>query len=227
MAQALSEQIPAFCLACLDTNNRFSTDDVLKQWKHIYSQCQAHGITVVSFGTDGDTRALKTMKSSCQLLDSFDKDILKLSPSSVLEVEGYSKHWHSWFKVRHHTNLAYVQDPVHVAVKLKTRITKPSIILPMGNYLAGIHHLKMVLQNFSKDQHGMRITDIDHKDKQNFEAVLRITSKSVLKLLQQIPDAKGTLQYLSILRSIVDIYLDETITPLSRIYKAWYGVFFL
>ena len=73
----------------------------------------------------------------------------------------------------------------------------------------------------------MRITDIDHKDKQNFEAVMRITGKPVLKLLQQIPDAKGTLQYLNILRSIVDSYLDESITPLSRIYKAWYGVFFL
>ena len=69
----------------------------------------------------------------------------------------------------------------HVGVKLKTRVTKPSIILPLGNYLAGIHHLKMILQNFSKDQHGMRIT-----------------GKPVLKLLQQIPDAKGTLQYLNI-----------------------------
>ena len=227
MAQAISKQVPAFCLACIGTNNRFSTDDVLKRWKHVYLECKAHGITVVSFGANGDTRALKAMKSSCQLLDSFDKCMLKLSPSSLLEVENYSKDWCSWFKIQHPTNLAYVQDPVHVGVKLKTRVTKPSIILPLGNYLAGIHHLRMIFQNFSKDQHGMHITDIDHKDKQNFEAVMRITGKPVLKLLQQIPDAKGTLQYLNILRSIVDSYLDESITPLSRIYKAWYGVFFL
>ena len=181
----------------------------------------------MSFGADGDTRALKAMKTSCQLLNTFNKDMLKLSPSSVAEVECYSKQWNSWFKVQHPTNLSYVQDPVHVAVKLKTRVTKPSVILPLGNYLVGIHHLRMVFQNFSKDQHGMRITDIDHKDKQNFEAVMHITSKSVLKLLQQIPDAKGTLQYLSVLRSIVDSYLDESITPLSRIYKAWFSVFFL
>ena len=117
----------------------------------------------MSFGADGDTRALKAMKTSCQLLNTFDKDMLKLSPSSVAEVECYSKQWNSWFKVQHPTNLSYVQDPVHVAVKLKTRVTKPSVILPLGNYLAGIHHLRMVFQNFSKDQHGMRITDIDHK----------------------------------------------------------------
>ena len=42
------------------TNNRFDAVDVLnKQWKHIYLQCKVHGITVVSFGADGDTRAVK------------------------------------------------------------------------------------------------------------------------------------------------------------------------
>ena len=144
MAQALSKQISAFCLACVGTNNRFSADDVLKRWKHIYLQRKAHGITVVSFGADGDTRALKAMKTLCQLLNTFDKDMLKLSPSSVAEVECCSKQWNSWFKVQHPINLSYVQDPVHVAVKLKTRVTKPSVILPLGNYLAGIHHLRMV-----------------------------------------------------------------------------------
>ena len=85
----------------------------------------------------------------------------------------------------------------------------------------------MVIKNFSKDQHGMRISDIDHKDKQNFEAVMRITSSSVLTLLKQIPDAKGTHIYLTVLRCIVDSYLDETIAPLLQVYKAWYGAFFL
>ena len=77
-------------------------------------------------------------------------------------------------------------------------------------------------------QHGMGITDIDHKDKQNFEAMMRITGKLVLKLLQQITDAKGTLQYLlSVLSFIVDSYLDKSITTLSRIYKTWHSIFFL
>ena len=90
--------------------------------------------------------------------------------------------WNSWFKVQHPTKLSYVQDSVvHVAVKFENK--QPSVILPLENYLVGIHHLRMVFQNISKDQHRMRITDIDHKDKQNFEAVMCITSKSVMKLL--------------------------------------------
>ena len=68
--------------------------------------------------------------------------------------------------------------------------------------------------------------DINHKDKQNFEAVMRITNPSFLKVLQQIPDSQGTVEFLQVLRFVVDSYLDEQITPLERIHKAWYAVFF-
>ena len=44
--------------------------------------------------------------------------------------------------------------------------------------------------------------------------------------LQQIPDAQGTFEFFHVLHCIVDSYLDEKITPLQRIHKAWYAVFF-
>lgn len=47
--------------------------------------------------------------------------------------------------------------------------------------------------------HGLRERDINHKDKQNYEAVLHVTSKSVFETLDQIPDAKGTTAYLNVL----------------------------
>ena len=43
---------------------------------------------------------------------------------------------------------------------------------------------KTSVTSFSKDQHGLRLRDIDHKDKQNFEAIMRITYPSFLCLLQ-------------------------------------------
>jgi len=46
-------------------------------------------------------------------------------------------------------------------------------------------------------------------------------------LLQQFPDAKGTLHYLTCLQYIVDAYLDKGLSPLDRIYKAWYPIFFI
>jgi len=68
-------------------------------------------------------------------------------------------------------DIQYIQEYVHVTVKLKARLLKPSIILPLGDFLAGSHHLKMVLNTFTKDQHGIQPKDLEHKDKQNFEAV--------------------------------------------------------
>ena len=79
--------------------------------------------------------------------------------------------------------VAYIQDMVHLAVKLKSRLLRPSIILPLGKYTAGGHHLRLLHNSFSKDHHGLREKDINHKDKQNYEAVLRMTSDSVMKLL--------------------------------------------
>lgn len=112
-------------------------------------------------------------------------------------------------------------------MKLKSRLIKPSIVLPLGNYVAGLHHVRIVQQNFTKDQHGLRERDLNHKDKQNYEAVLRMTSDSVLDLLKKFPDAKGTEAYLRVMRCVVDSYLDKKLTCRLHIVKAWYAVFFL
>ena len=82
------------------------------------------------------------------------------------------------------------RDMVHVAVKLKSRLIKPSIILPMGKYIAGIHHLRLVHCNFNKDEHTLRERDVNHKDKQSYEAVLRMTSKNIFEILNCIPDVR-------------------------------------
>ncbi len=120
-----------------------------------------------------------------------------------------------------------MQDIVHVGVKLKCRLLKPSIVLPLGNFVAGVHHLRIIHTTFTKDQHGLRERDINDKDKQNYEAVLRMSSESMFGLLQIIPDANGTIAYLYTLRCVIDSYLDKSLTPLERIKKAWFGVFFM
>ena len=73
---------------------------------------------------------------------------------------------------------------------------------------------------FSKDQHGLRKKDINHKDKQNYDAVLRMTSDSVMELLTDVPDAKGTIL-------ITDSFLNKNLECLVRIENAWYSVFVL
>ena len=36
MAQPVSEGVPAFCLACLGTDNKFCAELVLERWKYVY-----------------------------------------------------------------------------------------------------------------------------------------------------------------------------------------------
>lgn len=40
MAQPLARGVPAFCLACLGTNNKFTSEHVLKRWQYIYTECK-------------------------------------------------------------------------------------------------------------------------------------------------------------------------------------------
>ena len=100
---------------------------ILKRWTYIYSQCAARGVKVVSFGMDGDIRELSAMKNSCQLLNLGNKQLLKISPSFLLTPTNHPNGW-TWFKLKYSTSIAYVQDIVHIAVKLKSKMTKPSII---------------------------------------------------------------------------------------------------
>ena len=50
VAQPVVVAAPSFILACMATDNRFNTEDVLKRWKYIHSKCMQRGITVVTFG---------------------------------------------------------------------------------------------------------------------------------------------------------------------------------
>ena len=61
--------------------------------------------------------------------------------------------WSSWFILKKPSVVAFVQDVLHVGVKLKARLLKPSIALPLGKFLASGHHLHLVLTTFGKDQH--------------------------------------------------------------------------
>ena len=63
---------------------------------------------------------------------------------------------------------------MHVAVKLKARLLNPSTALAMGRYTATGRHLHLLKASLGKDQHGFRERDIDHKDRQNYDAVLQL-----------------------------------------------------
>ena len=93
MAQPLTQGVPAFCLACLGTNNKFTAEHVLKRWQYIYLECKKLGITVISFGADGDSRELKSMQVSTNLLFSSANPLASLSPSNSSDKVSIPAEW--------------------------------------------------------------------------------------------------------------------------------------
>lgn len=51
------------------------------------------------------------------------------------------------------SNTFYVQDTVHIGTKLRTRILKPNVVLPIGNFNISVSHFKTLINNYSKDKH--------------------------------------------------------------------------
>ncbi len=72
----------------------------------------------------------------------------------------------------------------------------------MGSCVAGVHHIRMLMTTYGKDIHGLREKDVDHKDKQNFDAVINIAHP-----LESLPDSKATKQYVELMQCVVDSYL--------------------
>ena len=83
----------------------------------------------------------------------------------------------------------------------------------------------MLQVSFGKDEHGVRERDINHKDKQNCIAVLNVIRAS--PLLDNIPAAKATKEFINMIQNVIDSYLDKKLSPTEQLEKLWYTVFFL
>lgn len=125
----------------------------------------------------------------------------------------------------------FVQDLVHIATKLRNFLINASFngkILPIGKYEISLSHLHQLLKLFSKDKHQLTPTTLNPCDKQNFKSVLRMCSSDVINLLRDnVANSRGTIQYLQIIRDVIDCYMNSNLTPIQRIRKAWYPLFLI
>lgn len=218
MAQPLWQNVPPFCLACFGTNNKFCAKDLLPRWIYITNECAKRGITVLSFGADGDSRLMKCMK----IFSTFEPSSHSMPTNNISST--IPTIWKNWFHIQP-INIAYVQDTIHLAVKLKSHLLKPNIALQMGDYTATGSHLHALTTKFQKDQHGLRLRDINHKDKKIFRLLetlqqLHICCLTYLRVMPQ----NATL---SLLIFAMDSFLDQQMHPLERIKDLWYVVFFV
>ena len=209
VVQPLKESTPSFCLACLGTDNKFTAQVILQRWAYIYNELKKRGVKIISFAADGDSHLMRAMRITLHLLTL--EPLLEMSISKALKCSEVPKLLCPWLCTKNIPLLCCVQDIVHLGVKLKACFLKPSIILPLGNYLATNAHFQMVVKLYGKEKHGLRARDIDHRNKQNFDAVGQLIKAS--HLLDELPEAVGTKYYINVMKSVVDSYLDKSLDP--------------
>ena len=115
---------------------------------------------MISFGSDGDSRLLTALRISSKLYDYSSNQLSDLIITDD-KISSYStpfkipSAWDTWFSAKNVTSVSYVQDIVHLGVKLEARLLTHSQILPMGKYSAISSHLTILQSSFRKEQHNL------------------------------------------------------------------------
>lgn len=75
------KDVPSFTLACVGTDNKFTTELVMLRWKYIQSHLAERGKRVISFAADGDSRLLSAMRSTYTV--SLQRSLIQQSSQRV------------------------------------------------------------------------------------------------------------------------------------------------
>lgn len=159
-----------------------------------------YGIEVLGFSSDGDPRLLSAMQRFTELCTEGK------SEDEVL------------FKSFSENDITCIQDTVHIGTKSRNRMLKPSVLLPMGNKIVSVSHLKILIDNVPKEEHGLVLTNICPDDRQNFDSMQKVMDLRVLDILpRHVLNSKATVMYLKICSEVVYSFIDNNISPLERI----------
>lgn len=218
MVQPLFSYAPSFCLAIFGTDNRFTANDVLYRWENIKLNLEKRGIVLLGISSDGDTRLMKAMRQKAEL-----GNVLK-------EHKIFSCDWFNagyTVSTNEKVSVSYIQDTVHIATKLRTRLLNPKVEIVIGNKTASPQYLKYLINNFSKDKHLLTEQDLKLEDKMNFKAAEKMCSNNVINLLKTMPDTEATCAYLNIMNLVTSSFLAKELDIEKRLYNLWYCVFFV
>ncbi|KAK3928931.1 putative UDP-N-acetylglucosamine--peptide N-acetylglucosaminyltransferase SEC [Frankliniella fusca] len=207
MAQPLAQNAPTFCLALWGTDNRFKSTDVLARWRWMVQAASEEGITVAGVSSDGDSKLLSAMYN-CTFRNAL--------------------HNWPWFYAELKPTFVTVQDTIHLLIKLRQKLIKPSDIMPMGNInIASRGHLVSLISSVAKDNHKLTMSSINVKDKMNFKSAQDLCAKEVSNLLRkEVPGSEGTAVFLDMMRETSAAFLEQSLKPLERINMVWTWIFF-
>lgn len=120
-----------------------------------------------------------------------------------------------------------VQDTTHIATKLRNRLLKPNIILPLGTHRINIGHLKSLMADVQKSIHGL-CQSVCPIDRMNFSSFQKITDDRVIQSMSNnVIGSEATVKYLKMCMEVTSSYLDFELTLLERVFRIWHALFFI
>jgi len=212
-----------FLLAAYGITSQFNSIHVLRRWLWIFERSRLSNIRILAFSTDCDAKYLRAMR----LITGFFAKLPNIPVSErndALEVK-LPKEWSSWFFLRTRQLFFCFQDPVHLCTKIRNRLLSKFASMIIGEGQISIDILFDLINNQSKLVHGLVKTDIQPKDRQNFNSCVKISSVDVLSALEDVSGSYATQVYLRLLHSIILAYIEKNTSTMDRIYHSWITVF--
>ena len=178
-----SSNAAPYLLSVYGTDNKYKSIEVLSRWHYIHQQFKANGIRIVGFSTDCDSRYLQAMRAALGFFAHFAYQ----DHPDLLTID-IPRSW-SWFFMKCEQLYVCFQDPAHMCAKLRSRLLSENATLLLGNQLINMEPLMEIINNYSKLNHALVHSDINPKDRQNYNSAAKISTDNILILLKNIPDS--------------------------------------
>lgn len=155
------------------------------------------GIEVVGFSGDGDPRILNSMLHFTNFNGPNTERLSKANQTNEIPKQstsnGSATQSTSLLPVditeieKEFLSLLFhcLQDTVHIGTKLRNRLLVISILLPLEFWIITISHLKWLINNISKEIHGLVYSDICPDDRMNFGSLQKMMHQRVLDALRR------------------------------------------
>lgn len=200
---------PSFVLGLIPTDNKFTAVTVKNRWNYIRNEFKKLGVNVISFASDGDSKYFATMKSNLKF-------------GTINHIFGHP------CPVDMSVKEIYVQDPPHTIKNFKNKFCDLAANLKMGTNYVTVNHLLILIQLVPKNKHLLNEYNILNQDKMDYSMIYRISTENVVELLEKhVNNSIGTVEFLRMLRFLLEAFVEKNVPVLVRLFNAFYCVFLL
>jgi predicted SprT family Zn-dependent metalloprotease len=228
----LPRLVVLYCETCLG----FTTDNyVLHQWqltKEYFNEYLApiFGKNLAGQASDGASTRRKAMwRRTMKGLERGGKVPYGLWGAHGFTVAGTSVTETVGGVTKNHVEDIGDQDFCHNGKKYVAALDSAMRTIRMGAHSPTMNDVRKLIDGVHTHHHGLKKSDGDRKgyNAMDFPSVVRLTSPRVLETLERDPSAKGTVEFLKLLRRYLEMFLSKKKSIESHIKSAGYIVTYL